>query len=72
MHVDTSRRIDYYVGIPLCFLATCALRLARWVKRPPLTAPANVLLIELSEMGSAILLDPAMEKLKDTERTCIS
>jgi ADP-heptose:LPS heptosyltransferase len=64
MHVDTARSIDYYAGIPLCALATLALKLAHRVKKPRLQRPTHVLLIELSEMGSAILADPAMEELK--------
>lgn len=64
MQVQTARSIDYYAGVPLCFLASLALRLNNCLKKSPLTPPKNVLLIELSEMGSAILADPAMEELK--------
>jgi ADP-heptose:LPS heptosyltransferase len=64
MHVDTVRIIDYYVGLPLCFLVTIALKLTHWIKKPHVRPPKNVLLIELSEMGSAILADPVMEELK--------
>jgi ADP-heptose:LPS heptosyltransferase len=57
------RKVDYWVGVPLCALSTLLLRLlARFKRRTP--RPRNVLLIELSEMGSAILVDPAMEELK--------
>ncbi|HID49393.1 MAG TPA: glycosyltransferase family 9 protein [Chromatiales bacterium] len=64
MKVDTMRKIDYYAGVPLCFLLTLwfgLVHLFRPVKRKP---PRKVLLIELSEMGSAILADPAMRKLQ--------
>lgn len=64
MRVDTARAIDYYAGMPLCFLATMAVKLTYWRKQPPMTPPKKVLLIELSEMGSAILADPAMQELK--------
>lgn len=64
MHVDTARAIDYYAGVPLCFVATLALRLRQWLYQPAEAFPQNVLLIELSEMGSAILVDPAMEELQ--------
>lgn len=64
MHVDRARHIDYYAGIPLCFLATLVLKLLPWGKKSPLPPPHRVLLIELSEMGSAILVDPAMQELK--------
>ncbi len=64
MKVDSMRKIDYYAGIPLCFLLSLGLRLRR-LFRPRQHMPASkVLLIELSEMGSAILVDPAMRKLQ--------
>ena len=68
MKVDTMRKVDYFVGIPLCFIATRLLRLIAWLsvfsKRQPVR-PRNVLFVELSEMGSAILADPAMRKVRD-------
>lgn len=64
MKVDTMRRIDYYVGVPLCFVGALLFKISRlWVRRAP-KKPQNVLFIELSEMGSAILVDPAMRKLR--------
>lgn len=60
------RALDYWLGIPLCFIAS--LLLAPFFRRPG-AAPAKVLFIELSEMGSAILVDPAMRKLR-TETGC--
>jgi ADP-heptose:LPS heptosyltransferase len=64
MHVDTMRRVDFYAGVPLCFLLTLLMKLMNLMRRPVRKQPKNILLIELSEMGSAILADPAMEKLK--------
>lgn len=66
MKVDTMRDIDYYVGIPLCFLATLVMKVKELIFGCKKLAPKKVLLIELSEMGSAILVDPAMEKIKNT------
>jgi ADP-heptose:LPS heptosyltransferase len=65
MKVDTMRRVDYFAGVPLCFAGTLAKKLAGLVS-PGLSGgrPKNVLLVELSEMGSTILADPAMQKLK--------
>ena len=66
MNVDTMRRIDHLAGVPLCFLLT-------WLRRllsPFITrdhhgeAPKKVLFVELSEMGSAIIVDPAMRKIR--------
>ena len=64
MRVDTMRRIDHWAGVPLCFLLTLLGRLWRIFRPLPQRSPQRVLLIELSEMGSAILVDPAMRKLQ--------
>ncbi|MFZ0451770.1 MAG: glycosyltransferase family 9 protein, partial [Desulfatiglandaceae bacterium] len=51
-------------GVPLCFLVTQLMKFFKLMRRPARKKAKNILLIELSEMGSAILADPAMEKLK--------
>jgi ADP-heptose:LPS heptosyltransferase len=57
------RKIDYWVGVPLCFVLTILTKLAGPGR--PKTPARNVLFIELSEMGTAILADPAMRKARD-------
>ncbi|MGB5218989.1 MAG: glycosyltransferase family 9 protein [Smithella sp.] len=64
MKVDTMRRIDYWVGVPLCFLGSVFQKTLHSLFQKKKIAPQNVLFIELSEMGSAILVDPAMRKLQ--------
>jgi ADP-heptose:LPS heptosyltransferase len=65
MKVDTMRKVDYFVGVPLCFVGTLMKKLsAPFSTHKFVSAPKNILLIELSEMGSTILADPAMQKLK--------
>lgn len=65
MKVDTMRFIDKYAGIPLCFFGTVIRKIfIRRKKHGGWTKPKRILFIELSEMGSAILADPAMEKAK--------
>ena len=64
MKVDTMRRIDFFVGVPLCFLGTILYKICHLFCRPQRKKTQNVLFIELSEMGSAILVDPAMRKLR--------
>ena len=63
------RKVDYFAGIPLCFFATF------WVwfthlfsakNQKTVQKPSKVLFVELSEMGSAILVDPAMRKMQKT------
>ena len=63
MNVDLMRKVDYYAGVPLCFLATFIVKLSNLFTTT--AKPKRVLLVELSEMGSAILVDPAMQKLKN-------
>lgn len=64
MNVDTMRKIDFYIGVPLAFLSTFILKVFYLFQKKD-EKPKNILLIELSEMGSAILVDPAMRKLKN-------
>jgi len=64
MNVDTMRNIDHYAGVPLAFTGTILQKIYNFFIEPQQKKPKNVLLIELSEMGSAILVDPAMRKLK--------
>lgn len=63
MKIETMRKIDFAVGIPLSFLVTC-LKFLLPSRSLKTDKPQKVLFIELSEMGSAILADPAMQKTK--------
>ena len=65
MKIDMMRKVDYFAGIPLCLVATLLIRLASLFARQQSQRPKNVLFIELSEMGSAILADPAMRKMQN-------
>ncbi len=65
MKVDTMRRIDHWAGVPLCFIATFIVWLLDQFAARRTQRPERVLLVELSEMGSAIIVDPAMRKLRD-------
>jgi len=61
--VDTMRRVDFWVGVPLC----AALTACRWLWRRirpvrPGRRGRDLLFIELSEMGSTILADPALRR----------
>lgn len=63
MNVDRMRAIDRWVGIPLCFLLTGVLRFIE--RHRGGTTPRKLLFVELSEMGSTILADPAMREARD-------
>ncbi len=61
--VNTMRAIDHWVGVPLCALVSPLVALVDRIKSlvsTDLAQPKKLLFIELSEMGSAILVDPAM------------
>ncbi|OIR00812.1 ADP-heptose--LPS heptosyltransferase 2 [mine drainage metagenome] len=62
MKVDTMRAIDRWVGIPLCFLLTLLQLFTS--RRGEGGKPRRILFLELSEMGSTILADPAMRKAR--------
>jgi ADP-heptose:LPS heptosyltransferase len=62
MKLKTMRAVDYWIGVPLCFLCTRLVRL--WGKPKGPEAPRRILFVELSEMGSTIIANPAMEKAK--------
>ena len=64
MKVDTMRKIDHLAGVPLCFLTTLLVKFLSLFSFKKDRGVKNVLMIELSEMGSAILVDPAMRKLQ--------
>ena len=72
MKVDTMRKVDYSVGVPLCFAGTIIKKLfALFAGQTANSMPKNILLIELSEMGSTILADPAIQKMKRNLRADI-
>ena len=62
MKLQTMRAVDYWIGVPLCFLGTVLIRLLGARKGPE--KPRRVLFIELSEMGSTVIANPALEKAK--------
>lgn len=64
MQLKTMRWVDYWIGIPLCFLCTQFLRLLGRPGGPE--NPRRLLFVELSEMGSAVIAVPAIQKARDT------
>lgn len=68
MNVDLMRKIDRTAGIPLTFVMTWLLRIGSlfvfWRKKPKQADISRTLFVELSEMGSAIIADPAMRELE--------
>jgi len=63
--VNTMRSIDHWVGVPLCAIISPLVSILDRLQsafKPALPSPRKLLFIELSEMGSAILVDPAMRE----------
>ena len=61
------RAIDHWVGVPLCAILSPFVALIDGIKNiftRDNKTPKRLLFIELSEMGSAILVDPAMRNAK--------
>ena len=56
------RAVDYWIGIPLCFLCTILVRVFGRSRGPE--KPRRILFVELSEMGSTVIANPALEKAK--------
>lgn len=64
MTPDTMRTIDYYVGVPLCAAVSLVLKGVRWIMPGRRGPVSKVLFVELSEMGSTVLAEPAMKKVR--------
>ena len=65
--VNTMRAIDHWVGVPLCAIVSPLVAAVDGIKNifsRDHATPKKLLFIELSEMGSAILVDPAMRNAK--------
>jgi ADP-heptose:LPS heptosyltransferase len=64
MKVDTMRRIDHWAGVPLCAAATLLVRLRDAFRPRAARQLRRILFVELSEMGTTILAEPAMRKAR--------
>ncbi len=65
MNVDTMRKIDRRMGVPITFCLSIILWSFRLFQKRVNPDISKTLFIELSEMGSAILVDPAMRNLQE-------
>lgn len=66
MNIEKMRKIDYWVGVPVCFMLSVFEEVREITKgRGKYKKPDKVLFMEFSEMGSVILSYPAMEHIKE-------
>ena len=71
MNIDLMRKVDYFAGVPLCLFASIYVFLTNIFTHKQKNLPSKVLFVELSEMGSAILVDPAMRKIQKTANAAL-
>ena len=68
MNINLVRFIDFYIGIPVCFVMSMFNSLLKFLGfrrgTPDQTKVKRVLFIELSEMGSTIIAAAAIQKLQ--------
>ena len=62
MDINFQRKIDRFVGVPVCALFSMVERLRR--RRPVADPPKRILVLLLSEMGSLVLARPMFSYLK--------
>src|SRR4249919_3105793 len=61
------RAVDFWIGIPLCFLLTLVHRIERLLglRLEPTTGPRRILFIQLAEMGTMVVAYPALRKARE-------
>ncbi|MDH4235015.1 MAG: glycosyltransferase family 9 protein, partial [Gallionella sp.] len=62
MNIQFQRAVDRYVGVPICALFSLVNRILP--NNPDGTPPKKILIILLSEMGSLVLAQPMIMRLK--------
>ena len=69
MNVKTAHAIDYWTGIPLCFILSFFRSLKKLIsgkrkRGSPLPRPQKILFLKIAEIGSAILAYPVIAHIK--------
>ncbi len=67
MNPRTIKWIDFWAGVPLCFLLSAYAKVVRAVapRRPPAPAPKKILFLKLIEQGATVLAYPALMRAVD-------
>ena len=65
MKVNTMRNIDLYLGKFICLaLTVCSKINSLFFKLEKTDNPKKILFIKMSEMGSLVIMQPAIKKIK--------
>jgi ADP-heptose:LPS heptosyltransferase len=62
MKISTMRRVDRWLGIPVCAALTLSRRLTLSSPRPDAPPPEKILFLKLAEQGSTVLAAPAFRR----------
>lgn len=62
--VDFMRKVDRFVGIPLCLFFSAFDKILYFFPRKKSKIPKNILILQLSEMGATVLVRPSIQYLK--------
>ena len=67
MNLGTMRAVDFWIGVPLCFLLTLVARLQRLLGLGgvPADPPRKILFVQLAEMGTMVVAYPALRKARE-------
>ncbi len=65
MNVKTLRRVDSWIGVPVCALLTLVRKLTAPFSRAPAAPIERILFIKLAEQGSTVLAYPALQRAVD-------
>jgi ADP-heptose:LPS heptosyltransferase len=65
--LGTMRAVDFWMGVPLCFLLTLVARVQRLLGlgAEPAGPPRKILFIQLAEMGTMVVAYPALRKARE-------
>ena len=65
MNIDLMRKIDYWIGTPICLLLSMVYKIKNFViKDKKIKSIKKILFIQISEMGSAVYTYSAVRKAK--------
>jgi ADP-heptose:LPS heptosyltransferase len=65
MQIQFMQSVDFWAGVPLCWICSLLHWLRSWIAPRPASIPKKVLFIELSEMGSAIIAYSALKRARE-------